>query len=58
LVVIFKAVLSVGAVKYFGIQTAELVARQVKIAGERSPAKLDLIDMDATDVASLFRRKE
>jgi CDGSH iron-sulfur domain-containing protein 3 len=59
LVVIFRADLSVGAVKYYASTTIPLVARQIEIAQEREPSvSFDLTDLDVTDAAALFRRKE
>ena len=37
LTIIFKAHLSVGAVKYFALPSAELIAKQMQIAQERDP---------------------
>src|ERR1017187_3571944 len=58
LVIIFKAIVSVGAVKYFAIPSVEKLARQFKIAHEREPgAGFDLSVLNIADSESLFRRK-
>jgi len=59
LVVIFKASVSVGAVKYYAIATGARVARQLSIAQQRDPnAGLDLSALNLTDTSSVFRKKE
>lgn len=58
LVVIFKAQVSVGAVKYFAQPTAEKIAEQLKQARERDPdAGLDLSILNLADPSELFKRK-
>ena len=58
LVVIFKAQVSVGLVKYFATPAAEQVATQLRAAQERDPgAGLDLSELNLADTADLFRRK-
>jgi predicted regulator of Ras-like GTPase activity (Roadblock/LC7/MglB family) len=58
LVIVFKAELSVGMIKYYATETGRRVAAQLETAQRRDPGKgFDLIDMNATDVAGLFRRK-
>jgi predicted regulator of Ras-like GTPase activity (Roadblock/LC7/MglB family) len=58
LTVIFKATVSVGAVKYFAVPTAQHVALQLKIAQERDPgAGLDLSVLNMADTSDLFKRK-
>lgn len=58
LTVIFKASISVGAVKYFAGTTAKTVAAQMKIAHRRAPATgLDLSMLNMADPTPLFRKK-
>jgi predicted regulator of Ras-like GTPase activity (Roadblock/LC7/MglB family) len=58
LVVIFKAHLSVGAVKYFAVPTAEKVAQQLQLAQERDPeGGFDLSVLNLADPTELFKRK-
>lgn len=58
LVVIFKAQVSVGAVKYFAQPAAEKIAEQLKQARERDPdAGLDLSILNLADPSELFKRK-
>lgn len=58
LVVIFRAQLSVGAIKYFAIPAAKRIARQLVLAQERDPgAGLDLSVMNLADPSELFKRK-
>ncbi len=58
LTVIFKAHLSVGAVKYFAGPAAQRIARQLKTAQERDPASgLDLSVLNLADPTEVFKRK-
>ena len=58
LVVIFRACVSVGAVKYFAPPACASVAEQMKIAQQRDPAiGLDLSVLNLSDTGDLFRRK-
>jgi predicted regulator of Ras-like GTPase activity (Roadblock/LC7/MglB family) len=58
LTVVFKAKISVGAVKYYASPTIEAVATQLKIAHDREPgAGLDLSMANLADPSPLFRRK-
>jgi predicted regulator of Ras-like GTPase activity (Roadblock/LC7/MglB family) len=58
LVVIFKAQVSVGVVKYFALPTAEQLASQLRVAAERDPAaRLDLSALNMADPSELFRKK-
>ncbi|MBI3850812.1 MAG: roadblock/LC7 domain-containing protein [Verrucomicrobia bacterium] len=58
LVVIFKASVSVGAVKYYAISAGARVADQLKLAHQRDPnASLDLSVLNLTDTSSVFRKK-
>jgi predicted regulator of Ras-like GTPase activity (Roadblock/LC7/MglB family) len=57
LTVIFKAHLSVGAVKYFAAPTALYVARQFVIASERNPTGgLDLSVLNLADPSEVFKK--
>ena len=58
LVVIFKAQISVGAVKYYALTTITTVAQQMKSALSRSPEEgLDLSVLNIADTADLFKRR-
>src|ERR1700761_2545061 len=57
LVLIFKATVSVGAVKYFAIGATPKVSRQLKTAKERDPSGgLDLSVLNMADTSALFRK--
>jgi predicted regulator of Ras-like GTPase activity (Roadblock/LC7/MglB family) len=59
LVVIFKAQVSVGLVKYFAAPAAEQIAQQLRVAQERDPeGGLDLSVLNLADPSDLFKRKE
>lgn len=58
LAVLFKAEVSVGAVKYFGQAAIQKIARQLVRAQERNPeAGLDLSQLNLADPSPLFQRK-
>jgi len=58
LVVIFKAHLSVGAVKYFASPAVEKIAAQLQRAQERDPSGgFDLSVLNLADPSALFKRK-
>ncbi len=58
LVVIFKAQVSVGVVKYFSTPAAQHVADQLRVASERDPgAGLDLSELNLADTGDVFKRK-
>ena len=58
LVVIFKAAVSVGVVKYFAVPAAEQIARQFQLAAQRDPgAGLDLSILNLADPSEVFKRK-
>ena len=58
LAVIFKAAISVGAVKYFAVATAKTIGRQMKKAHRRAPGEgLDLSELNLADPTPLFRKK-
>lgn len=57
LVVVFRAQISVGAVKYFAVDTIKKIAAQLKVAQERDPGSgLDLSEVDLADPSPLFRK--
>jgi len=59
LVVIFKAQVSVGLVKYFSVPVVDRVATQMKIAYERDPANgIDLSVLNLADTSQVFKKKE
>jgi predicted regulator of Ras-like GTPase activity (Roadblock/LC7/MglB family) len=58
LTIVFKAHISVGAVKYFAESTTKLVAKQMKLSHERDPSTgLDLSILNMADPAPMFRKK-
>ena len=58
LLVVFKAQVSVGAVKYFAAPAVKRVALQLQIAQERNPgASLDLSELNLADPSEIFKRK-
>jgi len=58
LVVIFKSQAGVGVVKYFAASAVKNLARQLKVAKERSPdAGMDLSMLNVANAGPLFRRK-
>ena len=59
LIVIFKAELSVGAVKYYAARRrSSEVGRQLQAAQQRAPEKsVDLVSMNVLDVSTIFRKQ-
>jgi predicted regulator of Ras-like GTPase activity (Roadblock/LC7/MglB family) len=58
LVVVFKAQVSVGVVKYFSAPASGQIARQLQIARERDPgAGIDLSVLNLADPSAIFKRK-
>ena len=58
LVVIFKAQVTVGVVKYFAAPAGQRIARQLQLAQEREPgAGLDLSVLNLADTSDIFKRK-
>ena len=56
--VIFKAHLSVGAVKYFAAPAVQKIAEQLQLAQEREPGGgLDLSVLNLADPSQVFRKK-
>jgi predicted regulator of Ras-like GTPase activity (Roadblock/LC7/MglB family) len=57
LIVIFKAELSAGAVKYYAAETARQIVRQFERAQKRAPGEsLDLVSENVLDVSSVFTK--
>lgn len=58
LVIIFKAGVSVGLIKYFAQPAAAGIARQLEIAHSRNPDKgIDLSVLNIADPRAVFKRK-
>jgi predicted regulator of Ras-like GTPase activity (Roadblock/LC7/MglB family) len=58
LVVIFKADISAGAIKYYAAATVGQVGQQLERARQRSPQNsMDLVSMNVMDVSSIFTQK-
>ena len=58
LLVIFRAQVGVGVVKYYGNAARERIARQLQLAQERDPgAGLDLSVLNLLDTSSVFKRR-
>ena len=58
LLVVFRAQIGVGVVKYYAGPARERVAAQLQIAQERDPsAGLDLSILNIADTSSVFKRK-
>ena len=57
LIVIFKAALSVGAIKYYGAETVLVIANQIQKAQQRAPGQtVDLVSMNVVDVSAIFQK--
>jgi predicted regulator of Ras-like GTPase activity (Roadblock/LC7/MglB family) len=58
LVVVFRASVSVGVIKYFAGPATQAIARQMLIAQQRDPgAGLDLSVLNMADASELFKRR-
>ncbi len=58
LLVIFRAQISVGAVKYYALNTIAQLAEQLRTAQARAPGEgYDLSVLNIADTADLFRKK-
>jgi predicted regulator of Ras-like GTPase activity (Roadblock/LC7/MglB family) len=58
LIVIFKAEISVGVIKYYAAATVEKVNSQLQKARQRSPQEsMDLVSMNVLDVSNVFTQK-
>jgi predicted regulator of Ras-like GTPase activity (Roadblock/LC7/MglB family) len=59
LIVIFRAALSAGAVKYFSAETIRQVVRQLERARRRAPGQsLDLVSENLLDITAVFSKKQ
>jgi predicted regulator of Ras-like GTPase activity (Roadblock/LC7/MglB family) len=59
LIVIFRAALSAGAVKYFSAETIRQIVRQLDRAQRRAPGQsLDLVSENVLDITSVFSKKQ
>lgn len=59
LVLVFPTHVTVGSMKYFATPAAKALNERIQTAAARDGAlSLDLSDLDATNVQSLFQRKE
>lgn len=56
-IVIFKASLGVGVVKYFAADTIQRIAAQIKRARLRTDENLDLVSLNLLDSSELFKKK-
>jgi len=56
LVLIFGTDQTVGSMKYYAAPAVKQIGEQLQLAAARGERSLDLSDMDAVDVQSLFRR--
>ena len=55
---IFKATLSVGAIKYYAVDTTKKIAAQLKMAEQRTPGGgLDLSMLNLADPSAVFKIK-
>jgi predicted regulator of Ras-like GTPase activity (Roadblock/LC7/MglB family) len=55
LIVIFRAEMSAGAIKYYSADTVRQIARQMQRAQARAPGEsLDLVSENSLDVSSVF----
>jgi predicted regulator of Ras-like GTPase activity (Roadblock/LC7/MglB family) len=58
LIVIFKAQLGAGIVKYYAAETIPRIARQLQRAEKRSPGEsMDLVSENTADVSAVFSKK-
>ncbi|MDX1952303.1 MAG: roadblock/LC7 domain-containing protein [Verrucomicrobiota bacterium] len=59
LIIIFPAAVSVGMVKYYAAQAAQVISRQLMIAKSRSPGQgIDLAMLNMEDSSQLFKKKD
>ena len=57
LIIIFKAELSAGAVKYYAAETARQIRRQFERAQRRAPGEsIDLVSENVLDVSAVFTK--
>ena len=59
LLVIFRAQISVGAVKYYALGTLSVIAQQLQVAQVRAPGEgFDLSVLNIANTADIFRKKQ
>ena len=59
LLVIFRAQISVGAVKYYALGTLSVIAQQLQVAQVRAPGEgFDLSVLNIANTAEIFRKKQ
>jgi predicted regulator of Ras-like GTPase activity (Roadblock/LC7/MglB family) len=59
LIVIFKATLSAGLVKYYAAASVAALFAQINLAAARAPGQaIDLVSLDLGNASDLFRRKK
>jgi len=59
LLVIFRAQISVGAVKYYALGTLSVIAQQLHVAQVRAPGEgFDLSVLNIANTADIFRKKQ
>jgi hypothetical protein len=59
LVVIFRAQVSVGVIKYFGAPAAAQIAEQLQAAQQRDPSGgLDLSVLNVADTSDFFKKRQ
>jgi hypothetical protein len=57
--VIFKATLSVGAIRYYAADTIKKIAGQLKVAHSRTPqGGLDLSMLNMADPSPVFKKRK
>jgi len=57
LIVLFRAALSVGAIKFYGDVTVDRVATQIQKAQQRAPGEtVDLVSLNVVDASEVFRK--
>jgi hypothetical protein len=58
LVIVFPTHLTVGSMKYYATPAALSIAERIVLATARAPGQgIDLSDVDATDIPSLFKKQ-
>jgi|SRR5580658_7397868 predicted regulator of Ras-like GTPase activity (Roadblock/LC7/MglB family) len=59
LIIIFKAELSAGAIKYYAAETAKQIVVQFQRAQERAPGEsIDLVSENVVDVSAIFGKSQ
>jgi len=59
LVLVFRAAISVGAIKYYAVDTTKQIAKQLQVAQKRAPGEgLDLSMLNLADASEVFRAKK